>query len=126
MIIMAIADTRAGVKRVFSIVFMFVVSMGVANIVLKTGQSIHRNLYQAAFVVGILDVLLCTPSSGYPLVGVPRYLYSISECDLALMSISACRKRLSVVDSPHANSETESTATRRQNLHRVTGLTHLD
>jgi hypothetical protein len=35
MIIMATADTRAGAKRVFNIVFMFVVSIGIANIVTK-------------------------------------------------------------------------------------------
>jgi hypothetical protein len=73
MIIMATADTRAGVKRVFKIIFVFTVSMGITNIVPKRGQSIQRNL---------------TP-------------------------FSACRKRLSVVDSPHAKSETESTATGR-------------
>jgi hypothetical protein len=49
-IMMAIADTRAGVKRVFKIIFMFAVSMGIANIVPKRGQSIQRNLCQIAFI----------------------------------------------------------------------------
>jgi hypothetical protein len=43
-IMMAIADTRAGVKRVFRTIFMFTVSIGIANIVPKTGQSIHTNI----------------------------------------------------------------------------------
>ena len=44
MIIMAMADTRAGVKRVFKNIFMFTVSIWIANIVPKISQSIQRNV----------------------------------------------------------------------------------
>jgi len=73
MIMMATADTNAGVKSIFKIVLIFIVSIGIVNIVLKRGQTIQRNL---------------TP-------------------------FSACRKRLSMVDSLHANSESESATTGR-------------